>query len=97
MFGLFKKKAPEDSHEPLVVVPIPALVVVLVQKEREKGAPLSREEVERIRDATVCMTIRQSHAKKMEEQRGYPDINPERCWEDWSARRETVLHKSGDA
>jgi hypothetical protein len=43
------------------------------------------------------MTIRQSHAKKMEEQRGYPDINPERCWEDWSARRETVLHKSGDA
>ena len=97
MFGLFKKKVPEDPNEPLVIVPIPALVLLLIKKEREKGEPLTREEVEKIADDAVCMTMRQSLAKKMEEQRGYPDIDPERCWEDWSTRRNALLQKKSDA
>lgn len=76
MFGLFKKKVSEDPHEPLVIVPIPALVVVLVQKERAKGAPLSREEVEKIRDAAVCMTMRQSHARKWKSSEAIRTLTP---------------------
>ena len=85
MFGMFKSKPQAD--EPLVIVPIPPLVTLFIQKEREKGSALTQQEVESIRDTAVCMNMRVSMAKKMEEKRGYPDISPENCWQEWSMRR----------
>ena len=41
------------SDDPLVPVFIPALVVLLANKERSKGEPLTREEVLEIRDRGV--------------------------------------------
>ncbi|WP_421203803.1 hypothetical protein [Aeromonas enteropelogenes] len=43
---LFAKKKPDDrKEEGLVPTPIPALIVILLNKEREKGYPLTEAEV----------------------------------------------------
>lgn len=85
--NLFKKKRPEEPKEELVLTPIPALVAILLNKEREKGSPLTENEVLEIRDNAVCMMLPISARDKMEESRGYPDLNPEYVWEQWQEVR----------
>jgi hypothetical protein len=87
MFGLFKRKQP---HEPLDLVFVPPLVLLLLNKEKEKGSPLTQTEVESIRDAAVCVSIRRSLARKMEDARGYPDLDAARAWDDWSRRKASL-------
>lgn len=70
----------------VVVVPIPALVVLLKRKETEKGAPLTRREVESLRDRARCMKLPRSVARALDAQRGYSDVDFTNCWEAWSAR-----------
>ena len=82
-----------DADEQLVLVPIPALVALLVHHERENGEPLTQAEVESIRDNAVCMTMPLSAARKMAEQRGYDDIDPENCWQEWVALRDSLLEE----
>lgn len=36
-----------------------------------------------IRDKSVCITVTKSNKEKLDTQRGYKDINPENCWEEW--------------
>jgi hypothetical protein len=76
-----------DSEEELVPVPVPALVAVLLNKEKEKGSPLTEAEVLEIRDNAVCIMMPISVVAKMEESRGYPDIDPEHAWEHWLEAR----------
>ena len=84
---------PTSMPEPVVPVFIPALVDLLARAEGEKGSPLTREEVLTIRGKGVCMMMRQSHAEKMVQSRGYPDIDPALCWEQWLDARERFLHR----
>jgi hypothetical protein len=95
VFGLFKRKLPEN--EPLDLVFIPPLVLLLLNKEKEKGSPLTQSEVEGIRDAAICVSMRRSLASKMENARGYPDLDSERTWDDWSQRRAALLSRRSDA
>lgn len=83
----FKKKKPDDPEEQLVPTPIPALVAILLSKEKEKGSPLTEKEVLDIRDNAVCIMMPISVREKMEESRGYPDLNPEYVWELWQEAR----------
>ena len=83
-------RAAAEEDDPLVLVPIPALVAILLNKEQEKGAPLTEAEVLAIRDNAVCLTIRYSAAAAIVERRGYDDIVPEHAWEEWSAVRLTL-------
>jgi hypothetical protein len=76
-----------NTDEQLVLQFIPALVVILKAEEDRKGSPLTEAEVLKIRDSAVCMTLPVSVFKKMEESRGYRDINPENCWQEWCAIR----------
>lgn len=85
--NLFKKKKSKESEEQLVPTPIPALVATLLNKEREKGSPLTENEVLEIRDNALCMMLPISAREKMEESRGYPDLNPEYIWEQWQEAR----------
>jgi len=71
------------GSEDLEIVFMPALVQMLHLKESEKGASLTEEEVLNIRDNAVCITLRKSEAYKLSEARGWHDIDPENCWEDW--------------
>jgi hypothetical protein len=74
-----------SDQDPLVPVPIPALVVLLTQLEARKGAPLSEDEVLAARDGAVCMMMRQSVAQLSARKRGYADLDPENVWEEWQA------------
>ena len=78
------------TDEPLVPVFMPPLVTILAQHEREKGSPLTEDEMLAIRDKSVVMMMRQSIAQQMAEKRGYPDVDPERCWQEWQERRESL-------
>jgi hypothetical protein len=43
---LFAKKKPDArEEEDLVPTPIPALIIILLNKERDKGSPLTEAEV----------------------------------------------------
>jgi len=83
----FKKKVPEEKEEELVPTPIPALITILLNKEKEKGSQLTESEVLEIRDNAVCMMLPISAMLKMEESRGYPDLHPEYVWEQWQEAR----------
>ncbi len=75
------------SEERLVPVFMPSLVSVLLRHERDKGAPLTEDEVIAIRDKSVAVMLRQSAAAEMAQKRGYDDIDPERCWAEWQRVR----------
>lgn len=66
---------------------MPPLVSILAHHEREKGAPLTEGEVLAIRGKSVVMMMRQSAAEQMAEKRGYRDINPQNCWQEWQKLR----------
>jgi len=69
---------------------IPALALLLRQAEQAKGSPLTRAEVLQVRDKGTCMMLRSSIALEMEEKRGFRDIDPEDCWEEWQTLRQVL-------
>ncbi len=80
----------QPDDDPLCLVFIPALVVILHRMETDKGAPLNQDEVEAIRDKSVCMKMPYSKAIAMEEKRGYQDVRPEHAWADWQEVRKQL-------
>ncbi len=77
------------NSEPLVIVPIPALVTILLNRERAKGVPLTEREVLAIRDNAVSIALQRDVAAHMAEERGYDDIDQDNVWAEWSAIRHT--------
>lgn len=71
------------SEEELFLVHVPALVAVLLGKEKEIGRPLTESEVIEIRDSSECIAMPLFAKMKVEESRGYMDIDPENAWEEW--------------
>ena len=76
-----------SEDEPLVIYPIPSLVATLLNKENEKGSPLTKEEVLRYRDNANCVALTYDMKIKMDESRGYEDIDMEQAWEQWQIAR----------
>jgi hypothetical protein len=72
-----------SSDDDRVPVFTPALVALLIHAEELNGSPLTRNQVIAIRDNADCVMLPASAKAEMEEERGYADIDPERCWEDW--------------
>ncbi|WPN50509.1 hypothetical protein QMK52_16450 [Pseudomonas sp. P9_2] len=75
------------STEPLCLVFVPALAAVLTAAESKKGAPLNEVEVCDLRDQATCIAVTFSTALSMEQERGYPDIVAEDCWNEWQRLR----------
>lgn len=75
------------NEEILTLIFIPPLVYLLGYAERNKGEPLKEEEVINIRDNDITMTISRERKKLLEESRGYVDIDPENCWQEWQEIR----------
>ena len=73
--------------EELVIMCMPSLVSTLWRRECDKGSPLTEEEVLKIRDEAPAMAVPAFAVKQIEESRGYVDIDPERCWEQWQKAR----------
>ena len=66
---------------------IPSLIDELSYFEKAKGSPLTEQEVLEIRDKGVTITLPPDEAAKVETARGYKDINPDNCWEEWQRAR----------
>ena len=84
-----------DAEESMLLVPIPALVAVLLRAEQLKGAPLTEEEVTRIRDDAACVAMTAEMQGQLEETRGYADLDPERVWEQWQVARQELVEGEG--
>lgn len=78
------------SDGTLVPVFMPPLVAVLAQHERQKGSPLTEDEVLAVRGKSVVMMMRESIAEQMAQKRGYRDIDPQACWQEWQKARESL-------
>ncbi|MCK3851630.1 hypothetical protein [Pseudomonas sp. W2Jun17] len=78
------------STEPLCLVFVPALAAVLTAAEAKKGAPLNEVEVCDLRDQATCIAVTFSTALAMEQERGYPDIVAEDCWNEWQRLRPSL-------
>ena len=72
----------------LAILFIPALSALLTRAEELKGAPLTEEQVLRIRDAAVAVVTTADAATATIEQRGYPEVDPANAWRSWQAIRE---------
>lgn len=83
----------ESDTDDLVPVFMPALVVLLVHAEDKKGTPLTKDEVHAIRDSGACIMMESGVARKMDDSRGYRDIDPENCWHDWQMARRDMGRK----
>jgi hypothetical protein len=69
---------------------IPALVALLIRAEELNGSALTRNQVIAIRDNANCVMLPPSARAEIENGRGYQDIDPERCWEDWLVVRAQI-------
>ncbi|MBZ0057279.1 hypothetical protein ACOYA6_05905 [Leclercia barmai] len=67
------------------IVFVPALIVVLIDKEQEMGRELTRQDVESIRDGATAIRLPDEAAEEMIRERGYRDIDPENVWGEWQA------------
>jgi len=82
------------SDKDLVLVHVPALVAVLLNKEREKGAPLTQDEVISITNDANCIAMPLFAKQEVEKGRGYADIDPENAWFEWQLFRQESSDQS---
>jgi len=79
--------------EELIPLFTPALSAVLLAAEDKKASPLTEDEVLKIRDGSTCIMMKAEDVAKMDESRGYQDIDPENCWYDWQLLRRELGRK----
>ena len=77
----------------LIITHVPALITILLAKEEEKAAPLTKEEVAHIRDTAECIAMPKYARKMVDESRGYLDIDPEQAWEQWQDIRKEFIRR----
>jgi len=68
-----------------------SLVALLIRAEELNGFPLTRNQAIAIRDNAFCTMLPPATKAEIDEERGYLDIDPERCWEDWLIVRARML------
>ena len=83
------------NDERLILFPIPSLVSLLLRAELDKGSPLTEAEALAVRDGCACIALPPDEAAAVARSRGYDDIDPERCWEQWQVARKELLRESG--
>jgi hypothetical protein len=82
-----------SRDDDLAPVFMPALVALLISAEELNGAPLTRNQAMAIRDNANCVMLPPSARAEIEQERGYADIDPEQCWEQWLTVREKLSAK----
>ncbi len=82
-----------SDSDNLIIIPMPSLVSVLLRREQDKGSPLTEAEVLSIRDGCAAVAVPRDKVGAIVESRGYEDIDPERCWEQWQEVRKQLHEK----
>lgn len=92
-WGLWRALAPSEPGlvpEELTPIPTPALVVILMAKEKELGRALTRTELMGVVRSTPAISMEPGDARRVERSRGYVDIEPRLAWEQWQLVRENL-------
>lgn len=98
MFGLFKKKpstaSPAATTGGQVKVFLNPLIMLLAGAEKQKGRPLTREEVLAVRDSAAHIMMPPEQATKfyesLDSQVPVHRMNPDRVWEEWQEIRDKL-------
>jgi hypothetical protein len=77
---------PYDENE-LTPVFVPPLAQLLALGESKKGCALTEAEVLEITDKSSCIMVPSERLPKLDERRGFIDVDPENCWADWHRLR----------
>jgi hypothetical protein len=72
-----------SDDDDLVLVFIPSLAALLTRAEQLKGKPLTKREVEAIRDQANVVATPRDVAEDLAKTRGYDDVDPENVWNEW--------------
>lgn len=64
---------------------------VLLSREQAEGSPLTQAEVMEIRDSCPSVAVPIDVVAKIDAERGYKDIDPEQCWEQWQESRKSLI------
>ncbi|MEI7377209.1 hypothetical protein [Dickeya chrysanthemi] len=67
----------------MTIIFIPALITLLTIQEEKAGKPLTKEDVENIRDNATAISVPEDIAIIMTTERGYNDISAENVWDEW--------------
>ena len=81
---------PNPNH--LTIGFIPSLAAILLSVEKKKGSPLTQREVEAVRDHASVFVSNAAAAQAVDERRGYKDVDPLHCWEQWQELRTQLPH-----
>ncbi len=79
------------EKEKVVFIATPALVVLLTRYERDKGKPLTYDEVIDICENAIGIASPESMIEEIAESRAYNDLNPNNIWEDWLPYRDSDI------
>jgi hypothetical protein len=71
----------------VIPVFVPTLRAILEALQSERKKPLTKKQVETIRDDGVCIAMAARDAQRLERERGYADLDAELVWEQWKAIR----------
>jgi len=81
-----------EAGKNLQVIFLNPLLMHLLAAEKQKGSPLSKEEVFAIRNKALCLVLPKDKAEvfraTLGEQFDTPQMNPKRCWTEWQQLRE---------
>jgi hypothetical protein len=66
---------------------VPPLITMLFKHEKQKGTPLTEQEVLDITDNSICIMMQIDRARQMAKSRGYDDIDPSNVWQEWQIIR----------
>ena len=83
--GEYREFAHHALPEHLCLVFIPSLAALLERAKELNGAPLTENQVLRIRDGSKVLVVHTHAAEAIEESRGYPDIDAANAWQSWLA------------
>ena len=92
-FGLWRFRQPGavgPTNGTLVPTIIPPLITMLLARERSRGNPLTRHEVEDLVSKSPAIMMEARNALAVERARGYADIEPQLAWEQWQIARKLV-------
>jgi hypothetical protein len=76
-----------SGDDPLVLVFLPTLMALLARAERQKGEPLTDEEILQVRDGAACSAVPRSVSDSIAQRRGYADIDPVDVCASWDRMR----------
>lgn len=96
-FGAYAELAARPNPDAYAIVFIPSLVSVLIAAERGGGGPLNEAEVLSLRDRAGAMAVPADNAQRLGAGRGYRDVDPDRCWQEWQEQRLELIKPEGNA